>query len=194
MLSNTPLATSSPAPCHITPHPFTAPASTGAGQHLCTHIMLGDTQVTAPAAVVLKCRYWFLALRMASRGSWSWQVANSTWGRGEREGGRRVWYAGKVKWRWEAERGCKTGLTVAEGEQRVKAGCNRLSHGIGATRAGARGANISPARVRFDTLGVKEITNGVRNGPKSAVPCYPTGLLNMGLTTHLHVPGAHTDV
>lgn len=40
--------------------------------------MLGDTQVTAPAAVVLKCRYWPLAARMASSGSPSWQVANST--------------------------------------------------------------------------------------------------------------------
>jgi len=44
-----------------------------------THMRLGDTHVTAPAAVVLKCRYWPWAALMVSRGSGSWQVANSTW-------------------------------------------------------------------------------------------------------------------
>lgn len=49
------------------------------GMCAAAHMRLGDTQVTAPAAVVLKCRYWPAAALISARGSSSWQVANSTW-------------------------------------------------------------------------------------------------------------------
>ena len=43
-----------------------------------SHISDGDTQVTAPAAVVLKWRYWPAADLISARGSSSWHVANRT--------------------------------------------------------------------------------------------------------------------